>query len=174
MIFIRKKSIISKPHLISGYQFRFPFLSDDCKIHVEDNYIQPLYKNIINIEHPTMAFIGITILHEMEVKFALKFLSGEKDLPSKREMFDDMQAQYRILWNKGIPKHKMHALYSPESSQNYLNQLSDAADIEKNPEVLCSIYEDSVMTLISDPNGYRKYNYIIIDSKTFTKEKCEE
>lgn len=34
-------------------------LSVDSGIHVEENYVQPLYKHIINIEHPTMAFIGI-------------------------------------------------------------------------------------------------------------------
>lgn len=121
-----------------------------------------------------MMFIGLSILHEMEIKFALKFLSGEKNLPSKREMFDDMQTQYQILWNKGIPKRKMHALYSAELSQDYLKQLSDAADIEKYPEVLRSIYKDNILSLISDPSGFRKYNYMVIDDKTFTKEKCEE
>lgn len=36
-----------------------PFVNDDCGIQIEDNYICPLYKHCINIEHPTMAVIGI-------------------------------------------------------------------------------------------------------------------
>lgn len=43
----------------TGYKYTFPFLSIDCGIHVEDNYVQPLYKHCININHPTMALIGV-------------------------------------------------------------------------------------------------------------------
>lgn len=43
----------------SGYNFEYPFLSVDSGIHVDDNFVQPLFKQIINIEHPTMAFIGV-------------------------------------------------------------------------------------------------------------------
>lgn len=113
-------------------------------------------------------------MNEMVVKFALKFISGEKNLPSKRDMFHDMRIQYDILSNKGIPKSNMHALHSPEFLQDYFKQLSDAADIEEYSELSRSIYENSVSTMIRDPNGFRKYNYIIADDKTFTKEKCEE
>lgn len=42
-----------------GYKYSYPFLSVDSGIHVEENFVQPLYKHIINIEHPTMAFIDI-------------------------------------------------------------------------------------------------------------------
>lgn len=45
-----------------GYRYSFPFLSDDSGIHIEDNFVQPLYKHIINIEHPTMVFIGLADL----------------------------------------------------------------------------------------------------------------
>lgn len=41
-------------------------LDANTGIYVDDNYVQPLYKQILNIEHPTMAFIGIT-----EVFFAM-------------------------------------------------------------------------------------------------------
>lgn len=43
----------------TGYDFAYPFLSADCGIHVDDRYVQSLYKQVINIEHPTMALIGI-------------------------------------------------------------------------------------------------------------------
>lgn len=43
----------------AGYLYSYPFLSVDSGIHVEDNFVQPLYKHIFNIEHPTMAFIGL-------------------------------------------------------------------------------------------------------------------
>lgn len=44
---------------ISGYQYSFPFLKNDTGISVKDNYVHPLYKQILNIRFPSMAFIGI-------------------------------------------------------------------------------------------------------------------
>lgn len=43
----------------TGYNFKYTFLSVDTGIYVDNNHIQPLYKQIVNIEHPTMMFIGI-------------------------------------------------------------------------------------------------------------------
>lgn len=45
-----------------GYLYSFPFLSMDCGIIIEDNYVQPLFKHCININYPTMCFIGIPYL----------------------------------------------------------------------------------------------------------------
>lgn len=43
----------------TGYKYTFPFLSVDCGISVDENYVKPLYKHCININHPTMALIGV-------------------------------------------------------------------------------------------------------------------
>lgn len=45
--------------ILLGYKYSYPFLSVDSGIFIDDNFVEPLYKQIINIEHPTMAFIGI-------------------------------------------------------------------------------------------------------------------
>lgn len=45
-----------------GYLYSFPFLSMECGITVDDNYIQPLFKHCINIKYPTMALIGMPYL----------------------------------------------------------------------------------------------------------------
>lgn len=42
-----------------GYQFTLPFLDNGCGLHIDENYISPLYKHCINAEHPTMAVIGM-------------------------------------------------------------------------------------------------------------------
>uniref|UniRef100_A0A336KXK0 Flavin-containing monooxygenase n=1 Tax=Culicoides sonorensis TaxID=179676 RepID=A0A336KXK0_CULSO len=43
----------------TGYKYVYPFLSPECQIKVEDNHVTELYKHIININYPTMYFIGI-------------------------------------------------------------------------------------------------------------------
>lgn len=45
-----------------GYLYSFPFLSMDCGITIDDNFIQPLFKHCINIKYPTMCFIGMPYL----------------------------------------------------------------------------------------------------------------
>lgn len=62
-----------------GYEYSFPFLSDECGIIVDDNYVQPLYKHLINIEHPTMAIVGLPfyvcafIMFDLQVIFTNKY-----------------------------------------------------------------------------------------------------
>lgn len=67
----------------TGYNFDFPFLANDSGITVENNFVQPLYKHIFNIEHPTMAFIGIasgllptfpTVELQVNFTFSISFL----------------------------------------------------------------------------------------------------
>lgn len=45
--------------LCTGYKNNFPFLDKNCEIQVDSNYVTPLYKHFINIEHPSMCIIGI-------------------------------------------------------------------------------------------------------------------
>ena len=46
----------------TGYRYSFPFLSKKCGVNVTDKNVHPLYKQIISIEHPTLAFIGVPLL----------------------------------------------------------------------------------------------------------------
>ncbi len=48
--------------LATGYLYSFPFLSMDCGITIDDNFIRPLFKHCININYPSMAFIGMPFL----------------------------------------------------------------------------------------------------------------
>lgn len=43
----------------TGYNYNFSFLSKKCGVEVTDNYVHPLYKQIISIENPTLGFIGV-------------------------------------------------------------------------------------------------------------------
>lgn len=43
----------------TGYHYSFPFLAPECHVRVVDNHVQPLYKHLIHIEHPTLALVGL-------------------------------------------------------------------------------------------------------------------
>lgn len=100
----------------TGYKFAFPFLSADCGLCVEKHYVQPLYKHIININYPTMAIIGlpftaaITQMVDIQVRYTMKFLNGDKTLPPESDMKTDCERYAEIRRAAGISKRKLHSL----------------------------------------------------------------
>lgn len=43
-----------------GYKYHYPFLDESCGVKVIDHkFVRPLYKMMINISQPSMAFLGI-------------------------------------------------------------------------------------------------------------------
>ncbi|KAF5271806.1 hypothetical protein FQA39_LY18821 [Lamprigera yunnana] len=44
---------------VVGYEYKYPFLTNECGISVEDNWVRPLHKHCVNIKYPSMFFIGI-------------------------------------------------------------------------------------------------------------------
>ncbi|KAL1131045.1 hypothetical protein AAG570_012282 [Ranatra chinensis] len=43
----------------TGYAYKFPFLDESCGIEINENYVSPLYKQLICIPNTTLAFIGL-------------------------------------------------------------------------------------------------------------------
>ena len=43
----------------TGYSNYFPFLDSESGITIEKNHVKPLYRHMINIEYPSMFFIGL-------------------------------------------------------------------------------------------------------------------
>lgn len=76
--------------------------------------------------------------------------------------------QTQIHWNKGYRKRYTH--YLGPNQKEYYKQLSETAEIENIPDVLCAMHFDSDHELLCNTAEFRKYKYIIIDDKTFTKE----
>ncbi|XP_031633829.1 dimethylaniline monooxygenase [N-oxide-forming] 3-like [Contarinia nasturtii] len=137
----------------TGYKFSYPFLDKSVGIHVKDNYVEPLYLHVLNIQHPTMAFIGLAHggvhfrMYDLQARFALKFVSGAEPLPSKKEM---QQFSHAISYNK-----KPHSLGSQR--KGYYFGLAVMADIENIPDIYPDIYAD----IVDSDGDFREYIYNI-------------
>lgn len=83
-------------------------------------------------------------------------------------MLLDEKIQTQKHWNKGYRKHLTHYL-GPEQKE-YYNDISDTAEIDNLPDVLSAMWVDSDKRIFEAPADYRKFNYFIIDDKTFGKE----
>ena len=80
----------------SGYKYNFPFLDKSCGIEVANSFtmVKPLYKHMININHPTMCFIGVPIQvcpfpqFDLQCQLYTNFISGIVQLPDKKKMHE--------------------------------------------------------------------------------------
>ncbi|XP_018577223.1 flavin-containing monooxygenase FMO GS-OX-like 2 [Anoplophora glabripennis] len=127
----------------TGYVYSYPFLSAQCGIQVEDNWVKYLYKQVINIDHPTMAFIGIPFrlphypLFCIQVRFFLKYLKGGLVI-SKSQMRQDLDEYMKKLKENGQPIQNAHFL-GPKSAW-YMDDLADTAKIKRVSPVIHKLY----------------------------------
>lgn len=69
----------------TGYKYSFPFLSVDCNVTCDNNFVRPLYKHCININRPTMGFIGLPFyvcaaqMFDLQSRFCLTFITKRKN-----------------------------------------------------------------------------------------------
>lgn len=102
---------------------------------------------------------------------AIKWLSGEKKLPSKQEMMHDLHVNTEAHWAKGYSKWKTHYIIALENE--YLKSLETLCDTENIPDVLYNIATDSFQLFLNHPTEFRKFKYTVIDSSNFTRIKVD-
>lgn len=163
----------------TGYQFTFPFLSDECSILCEGNYVRPLFKQCLNINHPSMAMIGLPFytcpfqLFDIQLRFCLTFMTGRKVLPSKEDMLNDTDAVMKERWQGEVPKRKAaHGLGSYQ--KEYFRSLAEVAGIEPLKPVVLKMYDENRRNQLSDKfSRYRDYKFTVIDDEDFEVELSE-
>ncbi|XP_063695641.1 uncharacterized protein LOC134827041 [Culicoides brevitarsis] len=162
----------------TGYNYSYPFLSPECQIKVEDNHVTELYKHVINLNHPTMYFIGIPFstlivpLFDLQVRFCLKFLTKAVELPSTEKMRQDLNEDIYQRQLRGYKKRKMHQL-GKDFMQSYMNELATMANIEPVKPVIFDIYFRRQLLMRIDLRNYRNFNYKILDDFNFEETRQE-
>ncbi|XP_022920139.1 uncharacterized protein [Onthophagus taurus] len=102
--------------LCTGYYYNYSFLDKSCGI-TDGNFVQPLYKHVININNPTMAFIGVTIYvcpfvtFELQARFFINCLLGIAKLCSQEEMRKDYKLDLQIRFPNGCNGREYHKIH---------------------------------------------------------------
>lgn len=116
--------------LCTGYKYNFPFLDKNCGIQVDSNYVTPLYKHFINIEHPSMCIIGIPTvvvpfpMFHMQMQFFLALLQNRVTLPMKLVMLENSALK---------TSKKRHAHKLMDSQWDYNDSLAIAGGFDRLP-----------------------------------------
>ncbi|XP_034936131.1 senecionine N-oxygenase-like [Chelonus insularis] len=155
----------------TGYKYSFPFLKKNCGVKVDSNMVTPLWKHLLSVENPTLAFIGLPFyvcafsMFDLQVQFVLKFWFNEKKLPSKNEMLTDEVMELKRKMEKGLGKKHFHMM-GPEQGK-YYDDLANIAGITPLPPVLTKLHNESSMRFLDDLVHYREDHYKIVDDFNF-------
>lgn len=154
----------------TGYSYTFPFLSIDCGLTVVDSLLQPLYKYCISVRHPTLAFIGLlnlispNLLFDLQTKFVLKYLTGQKKLPAKEEMLSERETnefkEIGLLDKKTFP-------VNIASHIKYYNALVKEANVDAVRPVIFKICEKALYNAFYEASVYRTIKFRIIDDENY-------
>ncbi|XP_018335753.1 senecionine N-oxygenase-like isoform X2 [Agrilus planipennis] len=156
----------------TGYKYCFPFLTNDCGIVVDSSkWVRPLYKEIVNIEHPTMCFIGLQFnlpviaMFDLQARFFVSTLNGHFPLPSKSAMYEDYEKQIANKRKLGIPLKHTHGMMLKELRKGYYEDVATTANIARIPPVIINMFEK----ILEDRNKgeYRHIVYKIVSDSKF-------
>ncbi|XP_075973947.1 flavin-containing monooxygenase 1 isoform X2 [Anticarsia gemmatalis] len=157
--------------LCTGYLYNFPFLHETCDIVVEDNCVEPLYKHLVNINHPTMCFIGVPYyvcafsMFDLQVRYYVRSMNGTFSLPSSAQMTEDWEEEKQDRAAKGYTKRQAHMM-GPDQGGYYISLSVESGATPLAP-VFTKIHNDSSEKFIDNLTQYRDDRYRIIDDQCF-------
>ena len=158
----------------TGYEYTFPFLSVDSNLTCYNNYIQPLYKHCININRPTLAIIGVIFRNcpfqtfDLQLRFVLKFISGELTLPSREEMLAETAKDMEERWSRGLSHRKAHA-FGRGFQEIYYEDLARTAQIDPIKPYVTKLYNETERrrNMENDLSLYRRFKFTVIDDENY-------
>lgn len=156
----------------TGYKYNFPFLSVDCGILCDDNYVRPLYKHVISIISPTMGLIGLPYyvtpfpMFDLQIRFCLAFMTGRRKLPSKDEMLLDTENDMSRRKERGQPRAKAHALGSGVQDE-YFASLAELAGVAPLKPVIFKMYNENRHNMQYQSQNYRNFIFTVNDDENF-------
>ena len=156
----------------TGYLYEFPFLHESCGITVSQNRVTPLYKQIFNINNPSMAFIGVPSiacpfhLFSMQARWIVKVLNGIESLPSKEEMLNDAAEEFKSSLEAGIPEKYFHR-YDKGSNLEYFKNVSKFSKVASFKTVLEKMFVKAKEEREQNLMHYRDKEYVIENDEEF-------
>jgi len=159
----------------TGYHYNFPFLTEDCGITVGNNQVNPLYKHLININHPTMAFIGIPFQvcpfpqFDLQVRYFVKTLTGEAALPTQADMEADLEKEKQWRKNElGFREKDLHKFGDHQWAYN--NELAALAGEPPLNQVVEDLYREVWSRRRANLPEYKQDNFALVDNGNSFKE----
>ena len=142
----------------TGYHYRFPFL-DPHLVTVQDNWVQGLYRQVILVDAPRCALIGLPFrivpfpFLQRQARWFARSLSGEFALPSHDERRREYVRDIGRLRSAGVARRHYHRL--GDAQIGYLNALAEQCGDEPVPDWFVALWREHSANAREHPADYR-------------------
>ena len=142
----------------TGYHYDMPFLPSGL-VTIEDNYVAPLYRDIVPPRFPTLGIIGLPFLvvpfplYAMQAKWFASHLEGEHELPSEKAMLKTCEDHEETLKRSGVNQRHFHRL--GPAQEDYYNVLARECGADLLPRWFGELAEEAQRTRQANPSTFR-------------------
>lgn len=159
----------------TGYEFHFPFLDQNVfggLVTSQGRLVTNLYKHMFYIPEPSLCFIGVPLtvapfpLIYQQCAFAARVLAGQKELPSKQIMYDELSGEHELHARRGGTVRYFHKFEMRQFK--YLDELARLSGEAPIPSYISDMYDYVMSRRRTDIMNYRRDVYEVSrDGKTF-------
>ncbi|MGK0469655.1 MAG: cation diffusion facilitator CzcD-associated flavoprotein CzcO [Candidatus Azotimanducaceae bacterium] len=142
----------------TGYEYHMPFL-DEALVQVQDNFVSPLYRDIVAPAWTRLGLIGLPFLvvpfplYAMQARWFVSVIGGRVQLPSKDKMLAESQAEKRLLLDAGVKQRHLHRL--GERQEDYYNSLARDCGEPLLPAWFGKLATEAQESRQRNPSGFR-------------------
>ena len=142
----------------TGYWYRFPFLGSDVA-SVGDNWVKGLYRQLIDVSRPTLAFIGLPFrivpfpFFQRQARWFARALSGRFPLPPLAERRRTHRHEIGRLRKTGVAERHFHRM--EDRQMDYLNQIAAQCGDEPVPDWFVALWREHNAQARRYPRDYR-------------------
>ncbi len=143
----------------TGYRYRFPFL-DASLIGVGDNWVRGLYRQLVAVDQPTLAFVGLPFrivpfpLFQRQARWFARLLNRDFPLPSHAERRRAHRREIERLRGKGVAERHYHFL--GDGQIDYLNDLARQCGDAPVPDWFIQLWREHNANARLHPTDHRE------------------
>ena len=142
----------------TGYRYSFPFLNDDL-ITVRNNYVHQLHQQIVSIERPSLAFIGLPFrivpfpVFQRQARWLARVFVKRFALPERATMRKQLAESMRAKRRQREAVRHFHRLDDRQIS--YMNALASDAGDRPVPDWFKALWREHRTNVQRYPRDYR-------------------
>ena len=142
----------------TGYWYRFPFLASEV-VSVGDNWVKNLYGQVVAVEDPSLAFIGLPFrivpfpVFQRQARWFARSLAGRFVLPSLADRRRMHRKEIDGLRAAGVAERHFHRL--EDGQMDYMNRLAAQCGDRSVPDWFVALWREHNANARRHPKDYR-------------------
>lgn len=102
-------------------------MSTKVEIRTDDNHVEPIYKQLVHMDHTNLFFMGLPAIvipfpmFHIQAQYILSILEGRIRLPTPQQMREEYETEKKSLLDQGIPvRSRLTSDWRQESCERWI------------------------------------------------------